>query len=101
MRHLLPISESDLAVFCQRNHIRKLSVFGSVAKGTAHSGSDLDLLVTFEPGSEPGLMGLASMQKDLSQLAGGVPVDLRTANELSHYFRDDVVRSAVVQYATG
>ena len=56
-------------------------------------------LVEFEPGRVPGLLALASMELELSELLGGRRVDLRTAEDLSRYFRDEVVRTAEVQYA--
>ena len=39
------------------------------------------------------------MEYELSDLLGGLKVDLRTEQDLSRYFRDEVVRSAEVQYA--
>lgn len=68
-------------------------------KGMARPDSDVDLLVEFEPGEEPGLIGVASLESELSGLLGGRRVDLRTAGDLSRYFRDEVVKTAEVQYA--
>lgn len=95
----LPIDREVLAEFCRRHHIRRLSLFGSLLKGTARPDSDIDLLVEFEPGREPGLLELAGMEIELSQRLGGRRVDLRTPKDLSRYFRDDVLRTAEVQYA--
>jgi len=95
----LPISEQELAGFCRTRGIRRLSLFGSVLKGTARSDSDIDLLVEFEPGRIPGLLGLADMEAELSELMGGRRVDLRTPNDLSRLFREAVVRDAETQYA--
>ena len=88
-----------LASLCRRRQIRRLSLFGSVLKGTACPDSDVDLLLEFEPDAVPGLLGLAAIEMELSDLLGGRRVDLRTAEELSRYFRDEVVRTAQVQYA--
>jgi predicted nucleotidyltransferase len=99
MSRRLPVAEITLARFCERHHIRRLSLFGSQLKGTARLDSDIDLLVEFEPGQVPGLLALASMELELSELLGGRQVALRTAEDLSHYFRDEVVRTAEVQYA--
>jgi hypothetical protein len=88
-----------LADYCLAHGIRRLSLFGSQAKGTAGPRSDIDLLVEFDPGREPGLIGLAAIEADLSQLLGGYKVDLRTPGELSHHFREQVLREALVQYA--
>ena len=88
-----------LAALCRRRRIRRLSLFGSVLHGTDRPGSDVDLLVEFEPDATPGLLGLAAIEMELSDLLGGRRVDLRTARDLSRYFRDEVVRTAQVQYA--
>jgi uncharacterized protein len=79
--------------------IRRLSLFGSAPAGTERLDSDVDLLVEFEPGCEPGLLGLASMEAELAAMLGGKRVDQRTPQDLSRYFRDQVLRTAEVQYA--
>jgi predicted nucleotidyltransferase len=88
-----------LTALCRRHGIRRLSLFGSVLKETDRPDSDVDLLVEFEPGASPGLLGLAAIEAELADLLGGRCVDLRTAQELSRYFREEVVRTAQVQYA--
>jgi uncharacterized protein len=95
----LPIAQAQLTWFCRKQHIRRLSLFGSTLAGTARPDSDIDLLVEFEPGCEPGLLGLASMEAELGTMLGGKRVDLRTPQDLSRYFRDQVLRTAEVQYA--
>jgi uncharacterized protein len=55
--------------------------------------------VEFEPGKAPGLMALAGIEAEFSALIGGRRVDLRTPQDLSQYFRDEVVRTADLQYA--
>lgn len=87
-----------LSSFCTRHYIARLALFGSVLKGQAGPSSDLDLLVEFEPGREPGLIALSGMESELSKLVGR-DVDLRTAADLSRYFRADVLRHAEVQFA--
>lgn len=95
-----PLAGEAVAPICQRHGIRRLALFGSRLKGTARDDSDLDLLVEFAPGRLPGLLGLSAIELELSQ-ALGLRVDLRTAAELSRYFRDDVLQSAQVVYAGG
>ena len=96
---LAAIDEPTLAHFCRTHGIRRLSLFGSQLKGNARPDSDVDLLVEFEPGRTPGLLGISTMEIELSGLLGGRKVDLRTAADLSRWFRDEVARSAQVQYA--
>ena len=95
----LPLEK--IADFCKRNRIRKLSLFGSALKGKLRKDSDIDFLVEFQPGEAPSLLDLARMERDLSTLLDGRKVDLRTPNELSRYFRDEVLSTASVQYAEG
>ena len=97
----LPLEPLALAALCRRHSIRKLSLFGSQLKGTARPDSDIDLLVEFEEGARPSLFDMAQIEIDLAELLGGRRVDLRTAAELSRYFRDEVVRTAQVQYVSG
>jgi len=89
----------QLADLCERYGIRRLSLFGSVLRGTDRPDSDVDLLVEFQSGMVPGLLGLARIELELSTLLGGRKVDLRTPEDLSRYFRDEVERAAEVQYA--
>jgi len=88
-----------LAAFADRNHIARISLFGSVLSGEAGPDSDIDLLVQFDPGHTPGYLALATMEAELSTHLGGRRVDLRTAADLSHHFRDEVVREARLLHA--
>jgi predicted nucleotidyltransferase len=87
-----------LAEFCRRHNIRRWSLFGSVLGHDFRPNSDVDLLVEFDPGHPVGFIRLAGMELELSELLGR-KADLRTPNELSRYFRQDVLRTAEVQYA--
>ena len=88
-----------VADFCKKNHIRKLSLFGSVLGDDFSPDSDIDFLVEFETEKVPGLIGLSRMERELSEILSGRKVDLRTPQDLSKYFREDVLASAEVQYA--
>ena len=98
MRSMLSIPPDQLQLFCRTHSIRRLSLFGSRMAGNARYDSDVDLLVEFEPGSEPTLMGMSRMQDELSAMLG-LQVDLRTPGDLSRYFRQEVMNAAQVQYA--
>ncbi len=91
------IYKDKLAGFCKRNHIKKLSVFGSAVRGELQPDSDIDLLVEFEQDHTPGLFSIVRMEMELAEMLGR-KVDLRTPEDLSQYFRDEVVRNAELQY---
>jgi predicted nucleotidyltransferase len=95
----LPVDRNSLAAFCRSHGIRRLALFGSRLKGTARRDSDVDLLVEFEPSARPSLLDMAQMELDLSDLLGGLTIDLRTADELSRYFRDEIVETAELLHA--
>ncbi len=90
----LSVDERRLTAYCSRHGIRRLALFGSVLGDRFLPGSDIDLLVEFEPGQLPGLMTLAAMELELSELFAGREVELRTYEDLSRYFRDEVRTSA-------
>lgn len=97
----IALPKDRLDEFCRRNHIAKLSLFGSVLREDFKPDSDVDVLVEFEEGHTPGFLGLARMEEELSEMLGGRKVDLRTPQDLSRYFREEVLDSAAVQYARG
>jgi len=59
--------------------------------------SDIDMLVEFEEGKAPGLMGFCHIQGLLTSLVGR-EVELHTPHDLSRHFRDEVLKHAVVQH---
>lgn len=89
--------KDKLMEFCKKNHIRKLSVFGSALRGQLKPDSDIDLLVEFEEKHIPGLFSIVKMEIALTEILGR-KVDLRTPEDLSQYFRDEVMRNAEIQY---
>ena len=90
----IDLSKEALAHFCQRHHIRKLSVFGSALREDFSPDSDIDFLVEFDPDHTPGLIRLAGMELELSALVQR-KADLRIPRDLSRYFREDVLQSAM------
>ncbi|MCE2493523.1 MAG: nucleotidyltransferase family protein [Alphaproteobacteria bacterium] len=101
MNPQVKIAKSELASFCRAHGIRRLAIFGSALRTDFGPESDIDVLVEFEPDRAPGLLGIAGMEIELSALFGGRKVDLRTPEDLSRYFRQDVLETAEVQYARG
>lgn len=94
----IPVDKSGVAEFCRRHHIQRLALFGSVLSEEFGPHSDVDVLVEFERGHVPGLVTLAGLELELSGVFGGRNVDLRTAEDLSRYFRDEVAQQAEALY---
>lgn len=99
MNNKLVIAKDRIADFCRRHYIRRLAIFGSALRDDFGPESDVDILVDFACGHTPGFFGLFDMEEELSALFGGRKVDMRTPEDLSRYFRQEVVAAAEVQYA--
>jgi len=95
--HGIEFQKDKIADFCRKWKIVEFSLFGSILREDFGPGSDVDVLVEFEPGHRIGLITLAGLELELSDLLGR-KVDLWTPAELSRYFRDEVVQTAEVQY---
>ena len=96
-------SKDALAAFCQEHGIERLAVFGSALRENFGPGSDIDVLVEFEPDRMPGLFGLAAMNAELSDVFGR-DVDLVTRAEIkgsrNYIRRKSILESAEVVYGT-
>ena len=84
----------DIVAFCERHHIRKLALFGSILRAEFNAESDIDVLVEFEPGRVPGFFGLHRIERDIADLFGGRKVDLLTYRSLNPHLRDRILAEA-------
>ena len=94
----IEIDQQRLVAFCKRHHLTKLALFGSVLTDRFGPGSDVDVLFEYDPDHIPSLFDVASMERELSEILDH-KADMRTPKDLSRYFRDEIVRNALVQYA--
>jgi predicted nucleotidyltransferase len=76
------------------NHVSDVRVFGSVARGDAKKDSDIDLLVKSQPGCS--LLKLCAMENAISDLLGGIKVDVLTEKTLRDEIAPVVLREAVM-----
>ena len=90
MNRQVAVSKTALAVFCREHGIKRLAIFGSALRADFGPESDID----------PGLLGIAGMEMALSELFEGRKVDVRTPEDLSPYFRQDVLAVAENQFAS-
>ncbi len=94
----LEISTDQISLICQRWHISKLSLFGSVLRNDFTPASDVDVLVEFEPGFTPGFLKLYQLQEELSACLGKRPIDLVTFKSLNPRIRDHILETAETYY---
>lgn len=94
----IQIDSAQLVGFCQSHHILRLALFGSVLTDRFGPDSDVDVLVEFDPECLPTLFDVVAMERELSAIMGR-KADMRTPKDLSRHFRDEVMRTARVQYA--
>lgn len=94
----IEIDRERITAFCRKHHLTKLALFGSVLTDRFGPDSDVDILIEFDPVHIPGLIALSGMERELSQILGR-KADMQTPNDLSRYFRDQVLREAIIQYA--
>jgi len=93
----ITIDHERIVEFCRRNRVLRLSFFGSVLRADFGPASDVDVLVEFEPEATVGYFSMSSMEQELTEMFGR-RVDLRTPNELSRYFRAQVLADAQEEY---
>ena len=93
----LNIPKEKIVAFCKKNHIRKLSIFGSALREDFRFDSDVDVLVKFEPDTRVGMIRLTGIEAELSEILGR-KADLNTPGFLSKYYRNKVLAEAVVHY---
>ena len=89
----------QLAEFCRRHHIRRLSVVGSVLREDFRPDSDIDVLIEFDPERRPGMVGLHQVEEELSGLYGGHRIDLLNPKYLNRRIRDRLLQEAEVLFA--
>lgn len=88
----------EIKKICEREKIRKLSLFGSVLTDYFNANSDIDVLVEFFADTSPTIFQLIRIEKEIEEIFGGRKVDLKTSKELSSHFRKDILREAFVIY---
>jgi predicted nucleotidyltransferase len=93
----IQIDREKIAAFCRQRGIRRLSLFGSVLRDDFDPArSDVDVLAELLPDAHPG-WEFFGWHEDLAPILGH-KVDLHTPNSLSKYFRDEVMREALMIY---
>ncbi len=95
---ITPALEERLADYCRAHHIQRLSFWGASLDPEKGRDVDLDVLAEFEPRLAPGYLGIVRLQRELSRVLGGRPVNLRTPEEVHPRFRDEIRETEVYLY---
>ena len=96
----LQIPKESLATFCRQNHIRRLSIYGSVLRDDFRPDSDIDVLVLFEPGYVVGLR-IIEMEQQLTAMFSGHKADIVNEKYLNPRLQNHIIANAEVQYGEG
>ncbi len=92
MDPMLAQKRDEILRVAARHGAGNVRVFGSRARGESRPGSDLDVLIT--AGERTGLLQIIAIQQDLEDLLN-LRVHVVTADAISPYIRDRVLREAV------
>ncbi len=102
-RRQIMVRSSDIPLslietFCQKHQVRRLSLFGSAARGDFGPESDVDVLVEFQAGARVGFLQLSRMQRELTEIFQR-PVDLVPRAGLKPAIREQILKEEIVLYA--
>ena len=95
--HGIQFDPNQIAAFCRRHGVTRLSLFGSILRDDFTPDSDIDVLVEFD-GPSPSLLDLGGMQVELTEMLGRF-VDLKTSGFIHDRIRPVVERERQVHYA--
>ena len=87
----------NISALPHKEEVKSLSLFGSQLHGTATEGSDIDILVEFQPNAHVGFFKMSDILQFLENNTGK-KVDLVPKDGLSKYFRDEVISEAEMIY---
>jgi uncharacterized protein len=89
---ILSEQRERILAIAAKHGARNVRIFGSVARGDAVPGSDIDFLVDMEPGRS--LFDVGGLSYDLQELLG-CEVDVVTSNGLRSRLKEKVLKEAV------
>jgi uncharacterized protein len=93
----IEIPLEEIAELCRRYRVREMAIFGSAARGGMHPGSDIDVMVEFDPDANVG-WEFFELEEELARIFGR-KVDLGTKRSLKPWVRPSALRDALVIYA--
>jgi uncharacterized protein len=94
---MVEIPKEQIAEFCRRHHIHRLSLFGSVLRDDFRPDSDVDVLVEFEPGYKVG-WDIIDIEEEFSRFFERRRVEMINPNYLNRHLRERILASAQLQY---
>jgi predicted nucleotidyltransferase len=100
----IPLTDKEIGDFCKRWKIRELALFGSALRDDFRPDSDLDILVTFAPDADWGLLDHIQMQLELQRLfQRDVDLISKRALERSTNWvrREEILKTAQILFSEG
>jgi predicted nucleotidyltransferase len=94
------VDQKALAAICRKYQVKRMSLFGSAARGELRPDSDVDLMVEFKPASKTTSFDLVDMQDELSGIFGNRRVEITSPDVLENpYRRRTIERDLKTLYA--
>ena len=85
--------KKNIAEVLKKNGVKRAALFGSVVRGEAAEGSDIDILVEFE--GRKSLLDLAGLKMEIQDILGK-KVDILTYGSLHPLLKDRILKEQVV-----
>lgn len=95
----LRVDDEALSAVCRKWRVSEMALFGSVLRGELGPESDVDVLVTFEPGAPWDLWDFATLEEEIRRLFGRKTDVVETSALRNPFFRHEVLRTREVVYA--
>ena len=95
----IDLPSDRIAAFCQKWGVKELALFGSVLRDDFRPDSDVDVLVTFQPGASMTFEGFLDMRDELAEIFGR-EIDLVEKRLITNPFRrHEILTTRRVLYA--
>lgn len=95
LRELLDARRGEFDSLLEKYSATNPQLFGSIARGTAHKGSDIDILVEMDPADGNLLMRASGLMEEARLLFGRDDIDIFPVQLLKRPISESVIADAV------
>ena len=95
LRELIEARSDEFRALLAKHSATRPRLFGSVARGTAHGESDIDIVVDMDPADGNLLMRASGLMEEVRTLFGRDNIDIFPAQLLKRPISDAAIRDSV------